>query len=90
MNIRLDIHKDLYVVISKHFTYGFVLTMFTPPRAFQGKLGKKDYSEELFYPDLLQVARKITWLGLDSSELNELINKMDSNTDKLCKALKEL
>jgi len=90
MDIRLDIHKGLHLVIKKNEGYGFTLKLFKAPTEFRGKMSRGDRPKELFYPDLLQVARKITWLGLDSSELNELINKMDSNTDKLCKALKEL
>jgi len=89
MNIRLDIHRDLYVVVTKHREYGFTLKLIRPPAEFRGKMGNKERVEELFFPDLLQVARKITWLGLDSDDLNELIVQMGKNTDRLCKALKE-
>lgn len=81
MNIKLNINESVYVVLNKGGTYGYRLSVYTATERTGAK--NTHNREDLYYPNLKQVANKLTWLGLQGDDIHSLYQHIVLNTEKL-------
>ncbi len=89
MNIKLQINEHEFVNITKSNNYGYNLEHNYPtinPKTKQPSVGSK----VTFHADLSQVANKITWLGLQGDNVQEVVDSMIALSERLTEALGRL
>lgn len=89
MNIKLPINQHESVTITKSNNYGYNLEhqyLTINPKTKQPSVGSK----VTFHADLRQVASKITWLGLQGNNIQEVVDSVVSLSERLAESLEKL
>ena len=74
-------HNSKTYVAKKGTQYGWVIEVLTPTVKEGAK--KVENKESYFFPNLELVYKKLTWLGVDATEVEATISKHTTNTETL-------
>lgn len=86
MKIKFNIKQDEFCILTKSPNFGYIVQHFYPtinPKTKQPSVGSK----VTFHADLSQVANKITWLGLQGDNVQEVVDSMVALSERLADAL---
>tara|TARA_R110000822_G_scaffold6947_4_gene28973 strand:+ start:105 stop:371 length:267 start_codon:yes stop_codon:yes gene_type:complete len=86
MNITIEHNSKTYVV-KQGCKYGWTLEVCTPTVKENAKT--KESKETYFYPSLELVAKKLTWFEVDATEIQLIVNKNKTNSDRIKSMLEE-
>ena len=87
MKITIEHNSKTYVV-KQGCKYGWTLEVCTPTVKEDAKT--KESKETYFYPNLELVAKKLTWFGVEATEIQLIVNRNKTNAVCIKNMLEEV
>ena len=87
MKITIEHNSKTYVV-KQGCKYGWTLEVCTPTVKEDAKT--KESKETYFYPSLELVAKKLTWLEVEATEIKMIVNRNKTNSVCIKNMLEEV